>query len=169
MDDSNAWIQTCIRNFGGGINPVNQYSEFAGLPLKTQKEKIGNGVKIFESHGLNPRIFFAPAHTFDENTMEALRQCSEIRIISDTPANNYYYKDDFYFIPQQSGRVRNLPFSLVTFCYHPNKMAEKDFSELESFLSKHRVKFCSVEEIDLKERKFGILDCAIRKLYFARR
>ena len=54
----------------GGINPIIKRSEFAGESLETQKEKIALGVNIFKSHGITPEVFFAPSHTFDENTSE---------------------------------------------------------------------------------------------------
>lgn len=89
-----------------------------------------------EKNGINPKIFFAPAHTFDRNTLLALKNKSNIRIISDTIAYDKYEDEGITFIPQQSGRVRKLPFKTVTFCYHPNLMRDKDFFELENFLKK---------------------------------
>lgn len=118
----------------GGINPINKRSEFAGEPLEVQKEKIRKGISIMREHDINPNIFFAPSHTFDKNTLLALKAESDINIISDTIANDVYYQDDFQFVPQQSGRVRKLPFKVVTFCYHPNMMQENDFLILECFL-----------------------------------
>lgn len=153
----------------GGLNPVNKRSEFAGVPLEDQKKKIREGVRILQEHGVEARIFFAPSHTFDENTLKALREESNIRIISDTVANDVYEHDGFTFIPQQSGRVRKLPFKVVTFCYHPNVMQENDFLELEEFLQKSTKSFVSVRKLSLKNRGMGFLDKALRWLYFARR
>lgn len=153
----------------GGLNPVNKRSEFAGVPLEDQKKKIREGVRILQEHGVETRIFFAPSHTFDENTLKALREESNIRIISDTVANDVYERDGFTFIPQQSGRVRKLPFKVITFCYHPNVMQENDFLELEEFLQKNAKSFVSVGKLPLKNRGMGFLDKALRWLYFARR
>ena len=150
----------------GGINPVNRRSEFAGVSYEEQCRKIENGIKILEKYEMYPEIFFAPSHTFDLNTIKALIEKSNIRIISDTIANDVYYKDDMYFIPQQSGKVRMLPFKIVTFCYHPNTMEEKDFNILEDFLNKYNKKFITVKEIKLKKRKLNIIDNMLRKLYF---
>lgn len=152
----------------GGINPVNERSEFAGVPLDIQKEKIRKGVEIFRQYGINPKVFFAPSHTFDENTIVALGECSDIRIISDTVANKPYCKYGMTFIPQQSGRVRKLPFNTVTFCYHPNTMKEKDFVELEAFLKANRSMFSDFCAKETK-RKFGVKDWFLKQLYFIRR
>lgn len=153
----------------GGLNPVNLRSEFAGVPLEKQKEKIRCGVEILRRHGIRPEVFFAPSHTFDANTLEALRQESSIRIISDTVANDVYYQDDFYFLPQQSGRVRKLPFAVVTFCYHPNMMEEKDFVQLEAFLQQYGSWFVACSQVELKKRRRNPLDKLLRWAYYIRR
>lgn len=151
-----------------GINPVNARSEFAGLSLDEQRNKIKKGIAVLRDHGINPLVFFAPSHSFDENTLEALKLESDIRIVSDTPANRPYSKYGMTFVPQQSGKARKLPFNTVTFCYHPNTMCEMDFLELEQFIDENRKKFIQFPEQTVK-RKMSLLDRAINKLYFARR
>ena len=152
----------------GGINPVNKRSEFAGVSLEKQKEKIRKGVSIFREHDINAKVFFAPSHTFDLNTIEALKQESNIRIISDTVANKPYSSYGIVFVPQQSGQVRKLPFDTVTFCYHPNMMNDKDFYELEKFIQ------CNIDlmaefPLTIVNRKRSIFDILIKQLYFLRR
>lgn len=152
-----------------GINPVNYKSEFAGLSYDIQSEKIRKGYDLLTLKRIKAEIFFAPAHTFDENTLLALKNETDIRVISDTIANDIYYENSFYFIPQQSGQVRNLPFKVVTFCYHPNGMCEKDFEILENFLNKYSKKFVRYEKELLKERKIDIKDQVLKKIYFMRK
>lgn len=153
----------------GGINPINKRSEFAGEPLEVQKEKIRKGISVMREHGINPKIFFAPSHTFDKNTLLALKAESDINIISDTIANDVYYQDDFQFVPQQSGRVRKLPFKVVTFCYHPNMMQENDFVYLEQFLEKNVALFTRFELVVKGKRKKSISDKILKKIYFLRK
>ena len=149
----------------GGINPVNKRSEFAGLPYQEQAKKINQGYSILKQYGVNPKIFFAPSHTFDENTLKALKSETEIRFISDTPTNDCYLKEEFVFIPQQSGSVRKLPFNIVTFCYHPNIMEDKDFIKLEKFIKKHTI--LNFHLITTK-RKLSLYDKILMKLYYWR-
>ncbi len=150
----------------GGINPVNLHSEFAGVQLKEQRDKIANGIRIFEKHGINAEVFFAPFHTFDMNTLEALRIESDVRVINDMIARDVYRSGEFYFIPQQSGRVRKLPFRIVTFCYHPNTMTGEDFKRLDRFIERNRDKVGSFEELSLEDRELDIYDKALRWSYF---
>ena len=42
-----------------GINPVNKKSEFAGLSLEEQREKIRNGIEVLRKYGIEPNVFFA--------------------------------------------------------------------------------------------------------------
>ena len=151
----------------GGINPVNFRSEFASVSLEEQKKKVSQGVRIFKKHKLNAKVFFAQSHTFDMNTLEALKTESDIRIISDTVANDIYKIGEFHFIPQQSGRVRKLPFKVTTFCYHPNTMNERDFKILEDFIIKHKEKFKNIYELKLIDRNPNLYDIFLKKMYFA--
>lgn len=152
----------------GGINPVNQRSEFAGEPLCVQKEKIRKGVAVMREHGIEPKIFFAPSHTFDENTLEALKSESNIRIISDTIARKPYQENGFTFVPQQSGHVRNLPFAVTTFCYHPNTLSDEGFRVLKEFLEKNGRHFICADENIAADRKRGVIDLLLQKIYFLR-
>lgn len=152
----------------GGINPVNHRSEFAGLDLNNQKEKIRKGLKIFNDNSVFPKVFIAPSHTFDELTLRALIEESNIRIISDTVANDVYSYQGITFVPQQTGKLRKLPFSVVTCCYHPNMMKDEEFDELEEFLKNNHLSFI---EFPVKEshRKRNIYDRFLSFLYIVRR
>lgn len=151
-----------------GLNPVNNKSEFAGVSLKIQRQKIRDGVEIFHNHGIEPAVFFPPAHTLDLNTIEALKQESKIRIISDTIANAPYCKWGMTFVPQQAGDVRNIRFQFVTFCYHPNEMTNDDFTQLENFLKKKHKQFIPFP-IEPSFRHRTLYDWILKKLYFFRR
>lgn len=153
----------------GGSNPIHDRSEFAGLPLIEQRALIKEGMRVLKEHGISVSAFFAPSHTFDEGTIEALRTESDIRIISDTIALDAYFENGFYFVPVQAGRVRDLPFRICTFCYHPNSMNAEDFQDLESFLIRKRNYFASFGELPMRNRKKGLLDKGISRLYFFRR
>lgn len=132
-----------------GLNPLWVRSEFAGLSLVEQKEKIRRGVDIMRMHGIDPKFFFAPSHTFDKKTLIALREESNIRIISDTIATKPYRYDDFIFIPQLGGHCTNIPIpGIWTFCLHPSVMSDNDFALTEEFLRKNRSQFMTFDDIN---------------------
>lgn len=133
-----------------GINPLWERSEFAGVSLEVQKEKIRMGIRILEDHGLFAKYFFAPSHTFDENTLEALRAESKIRIISDTIATKPYRYMDFVFIPQMGGHCTDMRIpGIWTFCLHPNMMSEEDFIKTKAFVETRKDRFTSFDKLDL--------------------
>lgn len=152
----------------GGISPVNKRSEFAGVPLEKQREMIANGVAIMRGKGIDPQVFVAPLHTFDLNTIEALKLESNIRIISDTIATKPYQRYGMTFVPQQSGSVRAIPFPVVTFCYHPNIMHDDDFSHLENFLKKNHHKFIPFP-LQQATRRRTLFEKILSDLYLVRR
>lgn len=152
----------------GGLNPVNHRSEFAGVPYAVQLMKIKKGIEIFRKHDIEPAVFFAPSHTFDEETVLALKDASNIRIISDTWAWDKYNKNGITYVPQQSGQVRNMPFALSTFCYHPNTMKDGDFVKLESFLKENKDSFISFP-LDQTKRRLSLFDKLLQWAYYKTR
>lgn len=163
----------CYMSMGGlnGLNPMWQRSEFAGLPLLQQREKIKSGIKIFHDQGINPNYFFAPSHTFDENTIIALREESDIRIISDTIARGPYKYKDFVIIPQIGGHCVKMRFpGVYTFCFHPNVMSNESFEALDIFISKYKSQFVSFEDLDLKNcKEKSTIDKLLSFAYFTYR
>lgn len=141
----------CITNDGmKGLNPMWERSEFSGLSLEKQREKISKGLAVLKEHGLNPKYFFAPSHTYDKNTLIALKEESNIRIISDTIATKPYREGDFTFIPQLGGHCSEMKIpGIWTFCLHPTAMNEAQFSAIEDFLKSHKDDFIAFSELDL--------------------
>jgi predicted deacetylase len=152
----------------GGINPVHQRSEFAGVPLQEQEEKIEKGFAILKEKKIEADYFFAPSHTFDINTLKALRTKTDIRKISDTMGRNPYKNKGFVFYPQQFGYFREINFpGYYTFCLHPNTMKSIDFERMDLFLKKHQSKFISFDVIEIKTIKNKSLeDRLLSVLYF---
>jgi predicted deacetylase len=152
----------------GGMNPLWKKSEFAGHSKEIQKQKIRDGVSILRSNGINPLYFFAPSHTFDETTLDVLREESDIRIISDTISLRPYKYKDFVFIPQISGKCREMKIKGVyTFCFHPNTMTDSAFERTEDFLKIHKDEFVSFDKLntDTLNRK-SLIDRILSFIYF---
>ena len=142
----------CYSSDGGlkGLNPMWSRSEFAGLPIEEQRAKIRKGVAIMRENGINPQYFFAPSHTFDENTLNALLEECDIRIISDTIATKPYRYKDFIIIPQFGGQCREMKLSGVfTFCLHPSTMNDEAIEKTDIFLKTHKGVFTSFEKLNL--------------------
>ena len=132
----------------GGLNPVHKRSEFAGLPYEEQCQKIRDGYALLKEKGMDVKWFFAPSHTFDENTLRAIKECTQIRNISDMIATKPYKKYGLTFAPCQMGMLREMPMSgYWCACYHPNVMKDEEYMALESFLKSHKEELISFEEL----------------------
>ncbi len=154
-----------------GINPMWSRSEFAGVSLEKQKEKIHNGVSILKEHGIDAKYFFAPSHTFDDNTLTALKEKSDIRIISDTIATKPYKKGEFVIIPQLGGHCTKMFIpGYWNFCLHPNLMTEENFIQTESFIKENEASFIDFDELCLNGLKGkDLFSRFLSWLYFTQR
>lgn len=148
----------------GGLNPVHKRSEFAGLPYEEQCKKIRDGYSLLKDKEFEIKWFFAPSHTFDENTLKAIKECTPIRYISDMIATKPYLYKGFTFVPCQMGVFRKMPISgYWCACYHPNNMKDDQFATLESFIKNHKEEFISFDELpkaDSKSFKDRVLSLA---------
>lgn len=154
----------------GGLNPLWNRSEFVGLPFEEQKDKLSRGMKILKEHNLHVKYFFAPSHTFDKTTVDALLSLGITRI-SDTIALNPYKMGAMIYIPQIGGKCRKMSLSGVyTFCFHPNIMSDKDFDDLEAFLSRYQQQFTEFAKLDFDQvGNLGLISRFLRFMYFLRR
>jgi peptidoglycan/xylan/chitin deacetylase (PgdA/CDA1 family) len=58
---------------GRGGRLYDDRSEFAGVPRDEQERRVGAGLDILESHGIEPSTFVPPWHEYDRNTVRALK------------------------------------------------------------------------------------------------
>ncbi|OQY38302.1 MAG: hypothetical protein B6229_06195 [Spirochaetaceae bacterium 4572_7] len=144
-----------------GIVPRNNYSEFAGVSYDKQVEKIRDGYKLLRDRGLEPTVWVAPAHSFDKNTLKALKQNTSIEIVSDGLAIFPYLSYGFKWIPQQVCHVPNRSYGVWTICLHPNNMSDKDFKIFDKDISK---KLETI--IDINNIKFNRFKTVVDHLFF---
>lgn len=131
----------------GAFSNGNQYSEFAGLLYTVQKAKIKKGYEILQNKGIKVKSWIAPAHTFDYDTVRALKEETDINIISDTLALFPYKHQGFVWIPVQIANFINVPFGYWTVCIHPNEFNDKDFEKLEKAIQRFQSQIIGTHEI----------------------
>ncbi|MDP8079229.1 DUF2334 domain-containing protein [Phocoenobacter skyensis] len=161
----------CMLRKNKGLNPINSFSEFVGKSLKEQKEIIKESWETFLSNGIEPKYFFAPGHSFDENTLKAMKEETNIRIVSDMIASKPYFEQGFTFIPCQMGSFRKIKLpGYYTACFHPNEMNDNAFNKVEKFISENREDFINFGELNLKSlSSLSLYDRFLRVLYFTMR
>lgn len=122
----------------GGILKINKKGEFSGLDFKTQKAMIADGARTIEERlSLVPKIFVAPGHSFDKNTIGALKENS-FNYISDGIALYPFKKWGIVWLPQFLWRPRKILFGVATIAIHSNTMSSEDLNNIEEFIEKNR-------------------------------
>lgn len=140
-----------------GIFPVNSYSEFAGLSYEKQYEKIKEGKKILEDHGINTDVFMAPAHSFDENTCRALLD-NGIHYVTDGFGKHCYERYGVTFLPvvltwRMVYGLKNWEYATVVL--HTNPMNDVLLKRYEKLCEKYKNYIFSWDEQELLDIHIG--------------
>lgn len=145
---------------GRSLVPTGGATEFAGIPAELQQTWIAEGLGIQRKHGLDPKIWVAPGHGFDHNTLLALRS-ERIECLSDGFTRGSALRSGIVWIPQQLWAPVEKRAGLWTICVHPNTISDAQIAELHEFLHGHANQFTSVDCV-LAERQAAALSLAER-------
>lgn len=149
--------QHICRSLGKSLLPLHHHSEFCGISRDKQQQWIESGLQILRGHGLNPRIWVAPRHGFDRNTLAALRRAG-IKTLSDGFARVPFKRGGVTWIPQQLWGPVEKSKGLWTICVHPNTARETQVEQMRGFLRQHAAQFTSVDRViaELQPRKLSV-------------
>ena len=78
-----------------GCFPLNALSEYAGNSYEEQYASLEKGQKILKGHQIDTDIFMAPAHSYDYNTLKALRELGFTKITTFVVHANTMNDQDF--------------------------------------------------------------------------
>jgi predicted deacetylase len=134
------------RSLGKSLIPLHRHSEFAGVPMITQQKWIAEGLRILRNNGLNPRIWVAPRHGFDRQTLLALRS-EGIKLISDGFARIPFVREGLTWIPQQLWQPVDKDKGLWTICIHANTSSASQVDRFHAFLRDHTDQFTHVDHV----------------------
>ncbi|HVZ85037.1 MAG TPA: DUF2334 domain-containing protein [Terracidiphilus sp.] len=134
----------CIHR-GRSLIPLHRLTEFAGVAAETQLAWLRAGKADLHREGLHPKIFVAPRHGFDVNTLWALRQV-EIDIISDGMAQVPTRRGGIVWLPQQLWEPVEKPAGLWTICLHSNAMDAGGIARLRAFCERNQEQILSPEQ-----------------------
>lgn len=108
-------------------------SEFSGVSFKKQFEMIRAGKEIFKKHGINVDIWMAPGHSFDKNTVRALKKL-EFSALTDGIGLFPVKKHGITFVPQQSWEPGKAHMGVKTVCLHLNSAGDQLYKKVEKHL-----------------------------------
>lgn len=141
-----------------GIYGSTKNSEFAGHPLNKQIRKLSKGKSILNKESIWEPIFMAPSHSFDFNTLIALRKLN-FNIVLDGFSISPFKKEKIIFIPQISSRPLPLNFpGVFQLCIHVNTISDKELDNLISFIEVNHKKFTALNKLKLKNKLLQLFD-----------
>lgn len=113
-----------------GLFPLNDFSEFAGVAYEEQYSMIKKGKEILESHGISTDIFMAPAHTYDKNTLKALKELGLVRMTDGFGNKPYTWCGmTFYPISFLVSHSLKKKKGITTLVVHVNEIQNMDYYE----------------------------------------
>lgn len=145
----------------GGCFPLNRFSEFAGLGLEQQKRMLQAGKDIFASHGIETDIFMAPAHSYDINTLRALKELGFMKL-TDGFGTKPYMRGGIIFYPISFKLSNSLKKKkgVTTMVIHTNTMNDSDFDKCRRIFQSEEI--ISYEEyLKLKAVRRGWIGNAV--------
>ena len=150
------------------ILPFYNRSEFGGLDLKKQCVLIKESYEHFLENNIKPNIWIAPSHTFDKNTLIALKNCTEIKYVSDGIALQPFKFMDFVFFPQQLWIPKKKIMGVWTICIHPNTMDKESLNKFQEIISDEffKGKFINTDEAQHYIKKFSIKSYLYSNLFW---
>ena len=134
------------RTKNSGLFHINKRSEFAGIPFDEQFRMIREGKEILETHGLETKVFMAPAHSLDWNTVAALRE-NGIVVVTDGITAYPYRKRGVWFIPQVANWPNEKAWGIESVCFHINEWTEEKFIHFEEFLQNRSDSCCDFQTV----------------------
>ena len=103
--------------------------------------------KILKEHQIDTDIFMAPAHSYDYNTLKALKKLGFTKITDGFGKQPYQWQGlTFYPISFKQSNSLKQEKGYTTFVVHANTMNDQDFARYEQIFALHKDKFISYTE-----------------------
>lgn len=130
-----------------GIFPLNDFSEYAGVSLERQEEMLTEGLARLDELGVKTDIFMTPAHTYDRNTLKAMKSAG-INYVTDGFGSRPYIRDGLVFYPISKRRSDCISDKegYTTLVLHTNTMLDEDIDAFEKMITENRDKFIDYSE-----------------------
>lgn len=135
-------------NKKSGILGITRQSEFAGVNVDIQRNKIEEGLKILKEHGIRTNLWIAPSHSFDKKTLAILKE-NGISVISDGFSEYPFKWKSFLWIPCQIWdkiKIMDNP-GIYTICIHHSNWTDVDVANFESDVVKNKESITSLSKV----------------------
>ena len=131
----------------GGMFPLNNFSEFAGVSYEKQKQMLSEGKAILKANGIETDFFMAPAHSYDKNTLKALKETGFQKITDGFGDEPYLWKGlVFYPISFRLGSTMKKKEGYSTMVIHTDTISEEEMQKYENYFKRKEVRWISYRE-----------------------
>ncbi len=131
----------------GGIFPLNNFSEFAGKTFEEQKEMLAEGKKILSEKGIETDIFMAPGHSYDNNTLRALKKTGFKALTDGFGHRPYEWKGlTFYPISFRLGSTLKKKRGYSTMVIHAGTTSAEELKRYQEYFERADIEWISYKE-----------------------
>lgn len=141
----------------GGLFPLNHFSEFAGVPFDRQKEMLSEASEILKKNGIQTDMFMAPAHSYDRNTLKALKELGYCKMTDGFGSCPYRWQEmTFYPISFLLSRSLKKKTGVTTMVVHTNEIDDAGMERMRRLLSEQQDNLISYSDfLAMASRKRG--------------
>ena len=130
-----------------GLLGINSNSEFSGNSYLKQLRKLAVGKEIMENHHIWEPFFMAPAHSFDLNTLRALKELG-FKAVTDGYGFYPYEIEGINLVPQLVGKpISKIKYGIQTICLHTNSMSEDKINIFNEFIHNNNNLFLDFKSV----------------------
>lgn len=139
--------QHTYKNHKGGLFPLNYDSEFTGDSYELQYERLQKGTEILEKNGIIPKIYMAPSHSFDRNTIKALLDLGFTHI-TDGFGKTPYKRHGITFLPIAFHSKKSLQKKkgVTTLVFHTNTLSDSSIANWDKLFGTHQKNLISYDQ-----------------------
>ena len=129
-----------------GIVNTRKASEFAGHSYEVQVEKIRKGKEMLQEKIGEVDIFFAPGHSYDKCTIDALHE-NGFKWMSDGRSHWGYQNRKIKFIPCRAYGLSVKNNRINTICIHANNLNNEVENRLRKIIEENREYIYSFKDV----------------------
>lgn len=131
----------------GGLFPLNHFSEFAGVPYQEQLSMLRAGKALLKERGIETSLFMAPAHSYDRNTLRALKETGFTGLTDGFGNRPYQWKGlIFYPISFHLKKTLQKKSGYSTLVVHTGTIVDSEMDKYEGYFENKQVQWISYDE-----------------------
>ena len=127
-----------------GLVCNRKMSEFSSLSFEEQKEKLLEGKAALENEEIYTDTFMAPGHSYDRNTLKALKAIG-FEYVTDGRSAKPYVLEKIKCIPAIGPWKRHSGRGVLTICLHPSSDSDSNLKAVIDLITRNKDRVISFD------------------------